>query len=69
MTDQEWIRLETALGDTNVRIIQQMREDFESGSDAFNSITSTPQEALNRVNTFVRDSLGGDGGNPTLTNT
>ena len=70
LSDNEWNRLETALDDTNVCIVQRMRNDFTLSSDAFHGIhAAAPEEALDCVNSYVRISLGSDGSIPTITNT
>ena len=64
VTDDDWHRVETALSDVNLRIVQEMRNDFESTKSSFRSLRSTSQEASNKVDAYVRACLSRDGGNP-----
>ena len=64
VTDDDWQRVESALTEVNLRIVQEMRNDFESANSSFRGLKSSSEEASSTVDAYLSACLSRDGGNP-----
>ena len=64
VTEDEWNRVESALTEVNLRIVQEMRKDFESAKSSFQGLKSRSEEAASTVDAYLGSCLSCDGGNP-----
>ena len=70
MTETEWMRLESVLPVTPLRVVQDIRDEFMSANRTFRGFLrrrADPQEIEASLAAYICACLESDGGNPSLT--